>query len=824
MKKLCMICLASISCLAFSAAPDYRKAFDKKNYQKMISVHANPWWFPAKQRFDDTGSADYAFQKYQTQTQWADAFEEMSKNGVKLIQMELDVPAPGYANTLKNMIRQCKEKKVDCKFVLFMVWYGRRDLDEEIKRTIHQLDLLKDELKNEPYIYRLNGSPVISVYTPEFFKPEEWGKVMKAVEDRFGHFIWLMNTCKNPGDDANAEKVNKFVRAYLPYFDGVTQYANYTEESQKKHYELLAPIMHNEYPQKIFELALQNTYSCHHWFGGFFTRLSRKWRQCIDHVLKANPDAITITNMFDHYEQSHVLPSYERENFLLRYATVALEKWNQKSFVGEYSPELALNSYISVQLGWNCLDFEVVGFPIHPDCKGAQLVTLKLDLCNTAGKVLYTFPDKVIDVSRLCVAEFSVPSEQFAQERGIVPRLRYRWNNRDFSMRYGPMTLINPSIRTNVMFWSRSNRNQLICNVIDSKWRMNEAGDGETLVWPSDGIVAIKAAVSPLWHKDALGRTGDCSFRIMRNGVEVYSLYKHLGFHFTRVHDIFTPGGALNWYHLELENASGYKYATLPIWMCTNQRSGKVNVPVLSQGKVVEMQMEAVRVPYFYYPCRNDTGSILSDHSGYMHNGSFFGKHMDTIGYNHYYNGCGQPVKKSFFRRDSDGRGYLSLGGEYAAMLMGGTAFPGASTYELSVRPAELGKKMGLIGSGNNQMSIQVNPDGTITVQRGSEKESVGGAAQTSNFNVILQSKTKLQTGKWTRLAVVFDLKKLQLYMDGKLEAEAPARHSMGHVAINNMTVGSLCLNYFRKEFFFNGDIREIRFYGRNLSTDEFLK
>ena len=49
---------------------------------------------------------------------------------------------------------------------------------------------------------------------------------------------------------------------------------------------------------------------------------------------------------------------------------------------------------------------------------------------------------------------------------------------------------------------------------------------------------------------------------------------------------------------------------------------------------------------------------------------------------------------------------------------MGGTAFPGASTYEIEVRPAELGREMGLFGSGNNQISVDVLADGRVRAAR----------------------------------------------------------------------------------------------------------
>ncbi len=810
----------------FGASPDFRPAFDKTAYRGTIWTQVNPWWHPGKQRVDDSGGPNYAFKEHRPYEEWGSAFADLCKDGTVNLQIELHVPAPGYANGMKIMMKQAKEKKVDAKFAIFLVYYGKKNVEADIQKTIAQLDMLKEELKNDPAIFRVDGHPVISVYTGGYFTPEEWGKVIPAVEKKCGRFIWLLNTCRNPALDSDKVECAQWVRSRLPYFDGVSQYGNYSKESQQAHYEILAPIMHNEYPQKIFEASIQNAYSNHFHMGGVATHLSEKWRKSVESSLAAGPDSFVMTNFFDHYENSLVLPCYEREDFLIRYAMAALADWRKAEFIPEKTPELVLTNYTTILLGSQNLDFEVIGFPIDSRQKK---VTLMLDVCDTSGKVLHAFPATEMDLSRLSVKEFSLPSEQFFNERGIVPHLRYKWDGREYALPYNPMTLVSPSIRPNWMFWARSTRNTLKCNVVNPRWSINGVGPGGTLLWPKDGSVAITAEVKAVWGPDPRGRNGSGFFRILRNGLEWYRLAKYEGMNFTRAYNLPSPAEALNYYHLEYENPNGYKYATLPVWVTGGQRPGTVRIPIRCGKESRIFEIEAARVPFFYYPCDRDEGALLIDRSGYMHNGrlngtGYGGGHLGYTGYHYYHNGGVAPIDHSPFRTDPDGRGMLRFDGKNYIMIMGGTAFPGASTYEISIRPAAIGEKMGIFGTANNQINLWIESDGRLVLTHGSETEGEGGSRPVRSFIAKVVSKSKLEKERWYRIAAVYDLTNLKLYINGKLEGECKAPPSSGHNSINHLVVGSLCEWLFKPKTFFKGDLREIRIYGRNLSPDEFLK
>ena len=195
-------------------------------------------------------------------------------------------------------------------------------------------------------------------------------------------------------------------------------------------------------------------------------------------------------------------------------------------------------------------------------------------------------------------------------------------------------------------------------------------------------------------------------------------------------------------------------------------------------------------------------------HNGRLNGTGYGGGHLGYTGYYHYHNGAVAPMRNPVFARDKDGKGYLKYQGREYMLVMGGTAFPGAFTYEISIRPSRIGTKMGVLGTFYNQINVQVEPDGRLKAFR-------------NGANIY--SKTKLQAGEWYKIAVVYDLKKLKLYLNGKLEAQASAIPISYHGAMNHMSIGSLFRTLFKTCDYFYGDIREIRLYGRNLPESEFL-
>ena len=480
-----------------------------------------------------------------------------------------------------------------------------------------------------------------------------------------------------------------------------------------------------------------------------------------------------------------------------------------------------------IQLGRENLDFEIMVFPIDSNAKE---LSVTLQLCDIAGKVLKKFSPRKVKMDDFRCETYSVPSVEFAGERGIVPRVKYVWRGKEHLTGYNPMTLISPSLRSYRMYWARSTRNHLR-SVERSPWTLDGVGAGGTLVTKGGQTVFVSDFVTSGWSGKAQGYARQT---IKRDWTDFFSTIDQTHkLDCTQVMDLPNPGAALHFWHLELENAYGRKAATLPVWTTDGSRLRTVKMPVwlASEDKIVDLPIEEARVPFWWYPCRRDTRNVLIDESGYMHNGSvngsgYCGGHLGYMGYNHYHNGIVNTSKKkpTLFRKDPDGSGYLHMDGTDHVSVMGGTAFSGASTYEISVRPSQLGEEMGIFGSGNNQISLDLLSDGRVRAARRSENEGVAGAKRQGAFvSREVVSEDRLEAGRWTRLAVVYDLSKLRLYIDGRFQGEIDSHPIRNHEWETHLMIGAKCKWVWEPVAKFKGDICRIRIYGRNLSPDELL-
>ncbi|MBO4649412.1 MAG: hypothetical protein J5806_14785 [Lentisphaeria bacterium] len=795
---------------------DQRPPLDKSSYRKTVWSQVNPWFPFNKQPVHDLGGPNIAFRQFTGKNIWGQGFKLLDEYGLDGLQVEVNEPA-GWLDTYRNMLNDAKALGSRIKLGLFFGCYSKTPEKtlENMKKILGQF---REELKSHPNVMRVGNRPVIVIYTPGKYQPAQWKMIFDGLDKAFDvPFVYL--TCRM----GNEEKM----RRYLTVFDGVTSYGSNGLKGQQDGADLLVRLLKKEFPQKIFEGGVHSTYTCHFHMGGLEVDLSRNYRESFDIWLKTDPDAIQITNLFDHYENSLIFPCYEREDFMLRYMQYRIAKWRGKPFPSMKTPELVVTNHIQILLGRQNLDFEVMGFPIDSEKKE---VIVQLDLCNTAGEILRRFPPKKLILDEFRVERFSVPSADYARERGVVPRLNYTWNGKNYKMNYNPMTLISPSIRSYRMYWTRSTRNALKTQGSDY-WTLNGNGPGGTSV-PEHGISVFAGKRVPTWGKDRLN--GYLRHGIKRDGLEFYFTGNQRGFLSNELAlNTPDPGQALHWYHLEMENREGLKWQSLPIWEADGSRAAEVTVPVhLNDGSIRDFRIEGARVPFFHYPCSEDHQKLLLDVSGYMHNGSingsgYGGGHLGYTGYNYYHNGqvsVKDPEQQfSIFKRDPDGRGFLRFSGKDHITIMGSTAFPGASTYELSVRPAELGRTMGLLGSGNNQISLKILPDGTIQAARGAETEGQGGTAPKKKFVNRINSKTRIEAGKWTRIAVVYDCRKLRLYLNGELENEADSAPVRGHDWINHLLVGASNKWVWDPIEHFKGDICNIRIYGRNLAPEEFL-
>ena len=156
-------------------------------------------------------------------------------------------------------------------------------------------------------------------------------------------------------------------------------------------------------------------------------------------------------------------------------------------------------------------------------------------------------------------------------------------------------------------------------------------------------------------------------------------------------------------------------------------------------------------------------------------------------------------------------------------MIQGGTASPYAGTYELFVKPAAIDKRQGLLGAPNGQVTISITERGVLEVKRNQAIEGMGGGKPVRYETVVVTGKTRSPLGEWVHVAAVYDLRRLRLYLDGKLEGEAAAAPNRNHEWINAIALGGTCRFPYNPVPSYVGRMRDIRFYGRNLRPSEFL-
>ncbi|MBC8443467.1 LamG domain-containing protein [PVC group bacterium] len=364
-----------------------------------------------------------------------------------------------------------------------------------------------------------------------------------------------------------------------------------------------------------------------------------------------------------------------------------------------------------------------------------------------------------------------------------------------------------------------------------SDWALNGVPSGGTAAWPKDGLAVLSCGTFSNRSSATQVNRGGGWVRILRNGREIESFSKW-DLKMTKTVRLPSPGSALDWINLELANANGGRYLSPSIWVTGNSRPGAVTLPILLEdGTIVDVSVEAARVPFFFYPCGQNNGAFLLDRSGYEHHGYVGGKgygggHLARTGYRHEHTGPVRPggeKSRPAWGQDETARGFLRFDGDSYAMIQGGTAFPYAATYECMARPARLGGEQGILGAANGQVALVILDDGRVRASRSGAVEGTGGSKPPRRETVSVTSTTALATGKWSHLAVVYDLRELKLYVNRDHQGSKPVAPMRSHEWINAVVIGGLCRFPYKPVPGFVGDLWNLRIYGRNLALGEFV-
>jgi len=807
------------------AGENTRPPFDKSAYKKTVWSQANPWFLPNRSRTHASGGPDFAWHQYPRDAvaTWKKTAEVCKPYGLTGIQMEILINKQGIGYL--PVWRQALEgfKQADNGFqASFMLTIHKLTKEELSKQLIKLFDDFSPLWKEHPNFYRLNGMPVNVLYTYGDLSPQDLGEVINAVEKKHGRMIWLLNSL-------NTNK--KKLREYLPVVDGITQYANWGEEGQRIQTETFKEIMHNEFPEKIFELSTHNTYTVHFHYGGTEPNGTLKFRNSWSIVLDANPDSVVLTNFFDCYENSRMLPSYEMEDIFMRISQHHIEKWRGDEVSATDWPDLYVCSPISVIIGQK-LRIEVIGFPVNTKDKKFKV---GLELCDAKGEVIHSFPQRTMTLDDMATEAFEIGSEKLYAQRAVYPRIYFMWKNRRIQSELNPQINLVTSLRPHLLSWCRSLKNTIRMQG-SRTWQLNGKTNGDTAFYSNDGMGYISSTATSQRNNSDDRQGGGGTLRILRNGREIDS-FDFWDLNISRFIRTPDPAYALDWYNIELENPRGCRYMSPAIWMTSGRRKGKVEIPfLLDSGQILPLEVEKVRVPFFLYKFERDYGMLLFDSSGYEHHGYLGGEgypggsgtHLLRTGYRHEHTGSARPPKagrsQPKFHYDSKNKGYLEFTGKEFAMIQGGTAFPYASTYEVIVQPEKSDKRQMIFGAAGVQVAVAIEADGTLSVYKSYIIEDPAGLKPKVRKTATFTSTKKISTDTWTHIAIVYDLKKLELYINGQLDGSCKVPPNKTYEKINSFVLGGNCGFPFNPKPSFKGKIKMLRIYGRNLKTNEFLR
>ena len=782
------------------AAENFRPPLDKTEIRGKVMIHANPWFLPNKHRVDAIGGPDISMHRYisgpnTSQALWCQIAKELKEYGIDGIQYEGNLEYPGVS-LYKPILDGFAESNTGLVVSYFVVAFGNaQQLEAHALHFFREVKVLEDH----PNLWKIDGKPVVQLYgLNKNLSQDEWKKIVAHVEAETGPKVWLLEMM-----DGTPEQVRKF----MPVMDGLFMYGNWNESNQQEIFSQMAPIMHKEFPEKIFMPAVQNVYTNHFLYSGVAPRLLDKYLRSWETTLAAQPDAITLTNLFDHYEHSLHLPSYNWENLLFRITENKISAWRGKPQPATAVPELFILNTANVVVGQK-MYFDVISFPTN----SAVPVDCRLELVSVSGKQLHDFGKFSLATNKMDIVRFELDSLPFVQEPTVLLRLN--------GTVYQPGTNLVPGIRPWLLFFARSNRNRIKLIPTNDKvhasdeWFVNGQPGGSTIQYPDDGVLTITAYARPVSGVtiNDVGTSGG-HVRLLRNGREMYS-FDNWDLNFTREFRIPFPKDTVDQYSLELENNCGGHFTTMPVYVTANTRPGTVRLPILHDGKVIEIDFAADRIPYFHYRFDRNRGLLASDLSGYEHNGYIGGKgynagQLQQTGFRYEHTGPVPNTAPSDPKFINEEGGFLRFGGQGYIKLMGGTMPPYASTVEMVFRARKLGN-YGLFGTANNSLQLFLSENGHVEAQRGLVK--------------VISHRT-IKAGEWVRVAVIYDMRKMTLYLDSIQDASLAIPPCADYEWFNSAVVGAIGTHpYSDPQNNFDGDIAELRIYGRNLNPSEFIK
>lgn len=347
-----------------------------------------------------------------------------------------------------------------------------------IEITQDKLDLIAAN----PYSFRVGGKSVISSYVIDNLMPDKLAEYVKALKDRSGdkilflpqmHFINFKDESGRPfnihqiheaytknGGVLRAgllDKMKDYLREYLRVCDGlyIGHYSSKPDITLDEKFsdEVLFPIFKSVLAEpefngkKLFGACAAVGYTSYHGSQHLSRDGTKTLRKFFDLAVKYRPDLLICPEWDELNEDTGFQPLLAKpmsSQRIIKYYMALLkgEKATPNPDDDLSIPNLIISQRRQLMPGWK-MDVELLNVP---DTDKGEAYTVKFDLLNVDGKIVYSSGKLDFNTAELKDITLKLPSENFKDCQALRSRLEImRQEKKQIFMDGLPFTVLRPS-------------------------------------------------------------------------------------------------------------------------------------------------------------------------------------------------------------------------------------------------------------------------------------------------------------------------------------------------------------------------------------------
>ena len=155
-----IIIAAAVLSAAVATGEDFRPPFDKSDYKGTVAVQVNPWFPLNKPPKHALGGPNVA---YMRNLDWRKGMELCAEYGVNAFVPEINEPS-AWSGVWRELLDTAPKCKSGMKVGMFFGFYSKTP-DAAIASMKKILGKFRKDLKENPYVLRAGGHPVIGKWT-----------------------------------------------------------------------------------------------------------------------------------------------------------------------------------------------------------------------------------------------------------------------------------------------------------------------------------------------------------------------------------------------------------------------------------------------------------------------------------------------------------------------------------------------------------------------------------------------------------------------------------------------------------------------------------